>query len=129
MGDAALKKPAAILKKEVGGQIQGEAHEGGEEEMKVEDPIVTPPGEHSKTPKKSAPKKKSSRKRPPLPCPTSPRSTKRGGRIISTTEHPGGWKLIEIETKSKRKYLKYVHPDGKPFYSEVSAKNAGFVPS
>lgn len=52
-------------------------------------------------------------------------STKRG-KIVSTEEHPDGWKTLVLQTQTGRKYKKYLAPDGKYFFSVPTAKSHGF---
>ena len=49
-----------------------------------------------------------------------------GANVISSISHKAGWKEQMVETKSGRKYARYLDKDGKQFFSRAKAIENGF---
>ena len=50
-----------------------------------------------------------------------------GANVISSISHKGGWKEQMVETKSGRKYARFLDKDGKQFFSRARAIDNGFL--
>ena len=58
----------------------------------------------------------------------SPQKIKKSerGKIISSVDHPDGWKTQVIETQKGRQYKKYLSPNGSSYFSIPAPTKAGF---
>ena len=58
----------------------------------------------------------------------SPQKIKKSerGKIISSVDHPDGWKTQVIETQKGRQYKKYLSPNGSYYFSIPAPTKAGF---
>ena len=76
---------------------------------------------------------------PSLPIPEIPKEAKKGstkkakkrggterGKILSSVDHPNGWKVVEHQTPKGRVYKKYIASDGEYYFSESTAAQHGF---
>ena len=104
------------------------AGEEMEEEMEEEVPEETVEEEDPSP----AAKKKPAANLPIAPSDKRDTSTKESGdggkrgKIVSEELKKNGWKLVQIETPSKRRYWKWIRSDGKYWFSHVKAVENGY---